>query len=90
MTLKLSNKTILGIDIGSVAISLVQTDTDGNILSSSYIFHQGRILETLMKLQGDIDLSVISGIATVSKNWFKAESVRYYDPQTEIFLHPQP
>jgi predicted CoA-substrate-specific enzyme activase len=84
MTFKLNNKTILGIDIGSVAISLVQTDTDGNILSSSYIFHQGRILETLMKLQGDIDLSVISGIATVSKNWFKAESVQYYDSQTAI------
>jgi len=84
MTFKLNNKTILGIDIGSVAISLVQTDTDGNILSSSYIFHQGRILETLMKLQGNFDLSVISGIATVSKNWFKAESVRYYDPQTAI------
>ena len=84
MTFKSSNNTILGIDIGSVAISLVHTDTDGNILSSSYIFHQGKIPETLMKLQRDIDLSVIGGIATVSKNWFKAESIRYYDSQTAI------
>jgi predicted CoA-substrate-specific enzyme activase len=83
-TFKSSNNTILGIDIGSVAISLVQTDNEGNILSSSYTFHQGRIPETLMKLQEDIDLSVINGIATVSKNWFKAESVRYYDSQTAI------
>ncbi len=84
MDLKPGKNTILGIDIGSVAISMVQADADGNILSTSYIFHHGRILETLLKVQNDIDLSVVCGIATVSKNWFKPESVSYYDPQTAI------
>jgi predicted CoA-substrate-specific enzyme activase len=76
--------TILGIDIGSVAISIVQTDTNGNILAASYAFHQGKIDETLKKLQKDIDLSVISGIGTVAKDHFKTENVKYYDSQIAI------
>lgn len=84
MALISGKKTILGIDVGSVAISLVQTDSDGKILSSSYTFHHGRIPETLLKLQRDIDLFSISGIATVSKDWFKREYVKYYDSQTAI------
>lgn len=76
--------TILGIDIGSVAISLVQTDTDGNFLSSSYAFHHGRIPETLLKLEENLDLSDIKGIASVSKNWFNKDHVQYYDSQTAV------
>ncbi len=86
-------ETILGIDIGSVAISLVQTDISGNILYTIYAFHHGRIDETLEKLQKDIDLSVVSGIGTVTKDHFKPENVKYYDSQIAIIsaakkLHP--
>jgi len=76
--------TILGIDIGSVAVSLVQTDTVGNIISTAYSFHRGRIDETLIKLQKDMDLTFVSGIGTVAKNHFKPENVKYFDPQIAI------
>jgi predicted CoA-substrate-specific enzyme activase len=84
MPLISSSNTILGIDIGSVAVSLVQSDLNGNILSTTYAFHHGRIRETLMKLQKDIDLSVVRGIGTVAKNHFNPENVKYFDTQIAI------
>ncbi|KPK86895.1 MAG: hypothetical protein AMS27_04080 [Bacteroides sp. SM23_62_1] len=76
--------SLLGIDIGSVAMSIVKVDLSGNLLSSSYVFHHGRIPETLFKLNENVDLSDIRGVTTVSKNWFNPESVRFYDHQTAI------
>jgi len=84
MALISGKNTILGIDIGTVAISLVQTDLAGIIISSSYSFHHGRIPETLLKLQESLDLTGIKGIATVSKSWFNNQYVIYYDSQTAI------
>jgi len=84
MALTSGKNTILGIDIGSVAISLVQMDTSGNIISTAYAFHHGRIPETLVKLQQGVNLSDINGTATVSKNWFRPQYVKYYDSQTAI------
>lgn len=84
MALRSHQGSLLGIDIGSVSMSIVKVDLSGKFLSSSYSFHHGRIPETLMKLQKKFDLSDIRGIATVSKNWFDPESVRFYDHQTSI------
>ena len=86
MVLTSNQGSLLGIDIGSVSMSIVKVDLSGKFLSSSYSFHHGRIPETLMKLQENFDLSDIRGIATVSKNWFNTESVRFYDHQTSAVI----
>jgi hypothetical protein len=57
MDLKSGRNTILGIDIGSVALSLVQTDLE-KFLSSSYSFHHGRV-GNFAESSKDIDTSIV-------------------------------
>jgi len=49
-----SQDTILGIDIGSCSISVVQLDADGKILNKFYGFHKGNIRDTLLGTGSDI------------------------------------
>ncbi len=82
---KVSDKgSILGVDIGSVSLSIVEVDPGGKIISSLYSFHYGRIPGTLSRMLEAYDLSGILGIAAVSKDWFDHKNVRYFDPQTAI------
>jgi len=76
--------SILGIDIGTVSLSIVEVDPDGMIISSLYSFHYGRIPVTLTRMLEAYDLSGIKGITTVSKNWFDNNTVSYYDTQTAV------
>jgi len=39
--------SVLGIDIGSVALSAVQLDPEGRILHKIYRFHKGNIRDTI-------------------------------------------
>jgi len=80
----MTKELVIGIDIGSVALSGVTTDLSGNVITSSYAFHHGRIPEALMKMFGDTDLSAIAGVATVSKDWFDRSRVSYFDQQTAV------
>ncbi len=48
---------VLGIDIGSVSVSLVQLTTDRRIVNSAYGFHFGDIAGTLARLLRGFDLS---------------------------------
>ena len=57
---------ILGIDIGSTAISLALTDKNKNILKTSYSFHKGEIEKNLEKALEDFDLSLVSNIVATS------------------------
>ncbi len=88
-------ETILGIDIGSVTLSMVQTDYRGNILQTAYRFHRGRIIETIIETEKDFDLSSLTGIAHLSgKGYFKKE-IPTFDTQTSIIeavkkLYPLP
>jgi activator of 2-hydroxyglutaryl-CoA dehydratase len=61
-----NNVSILGIDIGSISLSLAQIGKDGMLLKTAYVFHHGKIREVLMNLLTAIDLSVLSGIACTS------------------------
>ena len=54
---------VAGIDIGSVALSLVLVDEEGTVVHSSYQFHKGMIRETLQSMLNDIDIRRIGGIA---------------------------
>jgi len=54
---------ILGIDIGSVAVSLVLLEPDGSIRDTAYDFHHGDIGEALSRLLADWDLSCVGAVA---------------------------
>jgi predicted CoA-substrate-specific enzyme activase len=59
-------KNYLGIDIGSVTISIVKIDENKKIVQSKYIFHEGQVVNELKELLGNFDLSDIYGISTTS------------------------
>lgn len=59
----MKNDKILGIDVGSVSIGIVMTDSFGNISHKDYCFHKGEIKSTLMAMLEKIDLSVLAGVA---------------------------
>ena len=69
-------ETILGIDIGSVSISLVVMDLSGRILKTLYLFHQGQIRECLRSARQDLDLSTVNGIAVCAAPCFNPEFCR--------------
>ncbi|HQK99685.1 MAG TPA: acyl-CoA dehydratase activase [Smithellaceae bacterium] len=54
---------VIGIDIGSVAISVAVIDQQGTLISSSYQFHQGAIAEALRSILRGMDPADVSGVA---------------------------
>ena len=50
------NKTIIGIDAGSVSVSMVRMDRLANLLAAEYVFHHGDIEGTIEKLAGKMDV----------------------------------
>lgn len=73
--------SILGIDIGSVTISLVQMNLEGKILSTRYLFHKGQVREHLAEAGKDIDLASVKRIACCTSSWMDTSSVVMYNPQ---------
>lgn len=57
---------ILGIDIGSAAVSLAEIDPDGNLIKSVYGFHHGHAAGYLKDVLGRFDLSRVAGIAATA------------------------
>jgi len=56
----------------------------GKVIHSAYLFHKGKVKETLLELESKFDFSGIHSIVTPSSgNWFK-ESVIRFDPQLSI------
>jgi len=56
----------LGIDVGSVTVSMVLMDESNRIIQTDYTFHKGQIVECLSDLLKDIDLSQIKTIGYTS------------------------
>jgi activator of 2-hydroxyglutaryl-CoA dehydratase len=57
---------ILGVDIGSVSISVVGINREKEIVQTAYEFHHGNITDCLKKILTEFDLSRIRGIASTS------------------------
>jgi predicted CoA-substrate-specific enzyme activase len=55
--------TLLGIDIGSVTISIVRMDMSGRVLSTEYLFHRGQIRNCLRSANQTLDLETVRAIA---------------------------
>jgi len=73
--------SILGVDIGSVAISLVQMDPGSGLARTSYAFHQGLIAETLAGLLETYELEGMFEVACTSSTPQVLRRASRYDSQ---------
>lgn len=77
--------SVLGIDIGSVTISMVELDRDGNILNRFYRFHKGNIHIALADADRVFNLERIGAIGcTGSSNFPDHELVSKFNIQVAI------
>jgi predicted CoA-substrate-specific enzyme activase len=70
---------ILGVDIGSVAISIVETSEKGEVLNTHYSFHNGDVLDTLRSMLTGVHFRLIKGIACTSASSCFLKDARCYD-----------
>ena len=52
---------VLGIDVGSVSISVAAVDGRNRVAQQAYEFHQGQILACLQNILSNFDISGICG-----------------------------
>ena len=77
--------SILGIDIGSVSLSMVQLDPEGRILSHFYRFHKGNLLQAFSEAEKTFDLNSIKAVAcTSSPAFLNRNLVLNYNSQVAI------
>jgi len=80
-----SGDTVLGIDIGSVSVSIVQMDPYGNILRKYYKFHKGSIRDTLSDAVTVLDLTSVKAAACTSSSvCLNKKNVLNYNTQVAI------
>jgi len=75
---------ILGIDVGSVSISVAEITLQKEIGKTSYQFHHGNISEALRRILTGFDLSRIRGIAVTSSTPSILKAARSYDNRTSV------
>ena len=75
---------ILGVDIGSISISLAEVDRNGVIGRTAYAFHHGNITATLAGLLSEFDLARIGGIAATSSSPAILSGAAIYDTRVSI------
>jgi len=59
-------KNLLGIDVGSISVSIAVIDDSDRIIHTSYTFHKGQIAQSLAKLLKEVDLSKIKSAGYTS------------------------
>jgi len=79
-----ASTTVLGIDIGSVSLSLVQMDMKGKMLKEVYLFHKGQIRNSLLAAGSCIDFSDIHGIACTGSSFLAPDRIYNYNPQVAM------
>ena len=79
------HNSILGIDIGSVSLYIVQMDADGKILRRFCHFHKGNIRDAFARAGKVFDLSEIGAVAcTSSSASLSKKLVHHYNSQVAI------
>ena len=89
----LENGHILGIDAGSVALSLVEMSRQQEVIETAYCFHHGDIPGSLRRLLQSFTISRISYIAATSSTPASVAVSRRFDNQIAMiaaarFFHP--
>ncbi len=80
----IKHSNILGMDIGSVSISLAEITPDKQIWKTSYEFHHGNIRETLIHMLEKYDLTGICGIASTSSTPLIVKVNQRYDNRIAV------
>ncbi len=75
---------ILGVDIGSVSISLVVIDSQNGIVQSRYAFHHGKPDQKLKALLEHINLNSIGGIAATAGTPPILKATERYDNRVAV------
>ena len=75
---------LLGLDIGSVTVSVVEIDDTKKILREAATAHYGQIRGTLKKLLDDFDLKRNHGIASTRSTPTFLKATRKYDDQVAL------
>lgn len=75
---------ILGVDIGSVAISMAVVRRSGTVSRTAYRFHHGAIRETLLRMLEPIDIEGIAAVAATLSGPDLIMDARRYDQQIAI------
>jgi len=75
---------ILGVDVGSVSISMVAMDDQGELVSEAYSLHHGNIRVTLEKLLELYQQMDIKGLASPSGKTQFTKQVNSYDQQVSL------
>ena len=75
---------VLGIDIGSVSISVAEVDSERKILRTAYRFHHGNIKETFINIMKAFDPKGICGIAATSSTPSIIKADSRYDNRVAI------
>ncbi len=81
----MANKTnVLGIDIGSISISLAEIHGNGKIGRTAYAFHRGKISETLNGLLSGFNLAAVGGMAATSSSPEIIAGAAVYDSRVSV------
>ncbi|UCH97100.1 MAG: CoA activase, partial [Candidatus Aminicenantes bacterium] len=70
---------VLGVDIGSVAVSMIEMSLAGEVLRIHYDFHHGDIFKTLCCLLTGVELPLVRGVARTSASPGLLKHARHYD-----------
>jgi len=79
-----SHPNILGIDIGSVSIAVVEITSHKKIVQSAYEFHRGDTAAKLKKILKGFDLQTIGGIAATASTPAILKIHRQYDNRLSV------
>jgi activator of 2-hydroxyglutaryl-CoA dehydratase len=80
-----SRNLVLGLDIGSVSLSIVQLDQDGNILQRFHKSHKGNIRSSLIEATKVFDLTQPNSVScTSSSGGLDKNIVQNYNAQVAI------
>jgi predicted CoA-substrate-specific enzyme activase len=75
---------ILGIDVGSVSVSVVALNSQKQILQNAYEFHHGKTADKLREILGRFDLTAVGGIATTTSTPSVIKQANRYDNQVAV------
>jgi predicted CoA-substrate-specific enzyme activase len=75
---------VLGVDIGSVSVSLALIDASGEALRTEYRFHKGKVRECLRSMIEELGPAWISGIAVTSGSPSILRGARPFDSQVAL------
>ncbi|UCE55303.1 MAG: CoA activase, partial [Desulfobacterales bacterium] len=80
----LSSSYVLGIDIGSVSISVAAITLQRRVVQKTYAFHHGQIIACLKRILNQFDISRICAIASTTSTPSILKTARQFDNRVAL------